>query len=146
MSLGRRHAMWLVALLATAACATDPAGSPEVRHDLAPLIKRYPQLGTPDSATWMAWDNGDGRTVGLTTTWIQAVITLREETAAALRSAHALAPTQPYEMKPEIREATPPGTYLSAPTLNAAFSTLGWPSAAFLSADTPALIVLTVSS
>jgi hypothetical protein len=84
-------------LLAASCGAVAPApptaqktGTAQIRHDLEPLIKRFPGLGAPVSATWMSGTFGDPRVPGPSTYWIDAVVQLRPEQATDLRAQFAV--------------------------------------------------------
>jgi hypothetical protein len=119
MRVGRRTFAVAVAAVLASGCA---APSDELRHDLDPLLSRFPGLGEPVEATWVSWDNNSGRSSGPgpTTYWIDAIVELEPRRAEELRAA------APDDGEPSVHDALrpslPPGPFLAGPELNAAIA------------------------
>lgn len=128
-------ALAAVVCLLISACNDDPSnqrGEPnvttsqrnaasEVRHDLEPLTKRFPILGTPTSAAWVSGTLGDDRVPGPSTYWIDAVVQLPPEKIAALVAKYG---TENTGAQPAVDEAlkdlVPQGSWLTSPGLEKA--------------------------
>jgi hypothetical protein len=122
MKMGRRAVTMVVAVVLMTACA-GPSGDapPEVlRHDLGPLVWRFPGLGSPAEAIWTSWNNSSGRSPGPTTYWIDAIVDLEPQRAEELRAtaSNSGVPSVHDALRPHL----PPGPFLAGPDLNAALS------------------------
>ncbi len=102
--------------MGTAAIHTKPSGP--VRTDLAPLTRRFPELGVPVSASWQSGALGDDRVPGPSSFWIDAIVTLAPETAQKLRSSGSLEPADTPEITEDLRKALPPGPWLTGTDLD----------------------------
>lgn len=111
--------------------AATRSGTGEIRHDLAPLTDRFPQLAGAQSATWMSGTLGDARVPGPSTYWIDAVVVLDEAGFAELRaladgeadsSSDSDSATGLPELDPGLDEALPAGPFVRSPALDDAFS------------------------
>lgn len=99
-----------------------PATTPlEIRHDLDPLTSRFPLIGHPLSASWVTWNDASDRAPGLTTYWIEGVITLDPSTTLALISQYQ--PTD-HGMRPAVqfvlRSDVAAGPFLTGAALDGA--------------------------
>ena len=105
----------------TSVTATRPA--PEIRHDTEELAATFPALGTPVSASWIAWDNSGGsESTRLSLQWIDAVVEVTPETMAGLvdrygAEDHGNRPAVQKVLEPEL----PPGPFLTGVELNMYF-------------------------
>jgi hypothetical protein len=105
--------------LMVAGCGAPSDASGQPRHDVDPLVSRFPGIGHPVSATWVIWGNSDRLSApGPTTYWIDAIIELEPRRAEQLRT------TAPNEATPTVHDALrpnlPPGPFLTGPELEAA--------------------------
>ena len=93
----------------------------EVRHDLEPLMKRFPILGTPTSASWVSGTLRDDRVPGPSTYWIDAVVQLPPEKVAALvaQCGTENSGTQP-AVDEKLKDLVPQGSWLTSPGLDKA--------------------------
>lgn len=133
--------LWLAACQQTQqdpdVAAPDAAGPPPpvVRHDTEPLIRTFPALGNPVSASWIIWDNADTRTAAseLRLEWIDAVVRVAPETMDALVAQHE---TQDTEQRPAVQKVLepdlPPGPLRTGVELNMAFGAEGRSTRVFL--------------
>jgi hypothetical protein len=113
-----------------------------VRHDLEPLTKRFPNLGSPVSASWVSGNMGDSRVPGPSLYWIDAVVELAPDTASQL--AEKFAP-QATSTGPDVWQSlagdVPQGEFLASEALNMAFTSQDVKAKAFLSQNTPVLVL-----
>lgn len=120
---------------------TTPAPT-EVRHDLDPLTKRFPEIGRPVSATWVTWNSASGGFPGPTTYWIDAVMTLEPAATEAL-----VARYQPGtegkgpHVQQLLRDDVPAGPFVTGAALDRALSTSGWRSSAYLDPPNNRLVI-----
>ncbi len=121
---------------------SGPLPPTEVRHDLDPLTKRFPAIGTPTSATWVTWNSATGGLAAPTTYWIDAVVTLAPATAAALVASHR--PTDDGK-RPTVQALlasnVPTGPFLTSASLDEALSTSGWRSSVYLDRNGNQLVI-----
>ena len=137
-----RFAVLVAAALALSACGqaaqqdpeTTAAPSPQVRHDTAPLAERFPELGQPESAAWIMWDNSrvaEGSRVDVV--WIDAVAQVSPETMDRLVAQY---PTEARGQQPAVQKVLepelPPGPFRSGVELNMAFGGQGKSTRVFL--------------
>lgn len=127
------------------AAAASREGTGEVRHDLAPLIKRFPQLQGAESATWLSGSLGEGRVPGPTTYWIDAVVVLDASSYAALRAkADASAETADLpDLDPGLDASLPAGPFARADTLDEDFSAAERSTVVFLDDSTRSVVLST---
>ncbi|CAN7259756.1 hypothetical protein LJR027_001040 [Terrabacter sp. LjRoot27] len=141
----------------TAGCSTDPApttdrtrstvssatktGTGDVRTDLEPLTKRFSALGQPVSATWMSGTLG-GEAPGPSTYWIDAVVEVTPETAAALRAASPEPTTETPDVEDGVRSALPSGQLLRSTSLDALFAQGSFRAKAYLAADSDTVVLV----
>jgi hypothetical protein len=120
------------------------SGTGELRSDTAPLLKRFPLLGQPQSVKWMSGTMGDSQVPGPSTYWIDAVVRLQAEQAAALRRQYTLTTAAASNMPvaPSLREHLPRSPWESSNALNKALSQQGWSVKAYVSADDLVLTAL----
>ncbi|MDA2894443.1 hypothetical protein PDG61_26285 [Mycolicibacterium sp. BiH015] len=100
--------------------ASGPAA--DVRHDTEELATTFPALGTPVSASWIAWDNSDDQTTKLSLQWIDAVVEVTRETMTGLVDKYGAEdlghrPAVQKVLEPEL----PPGPFLTGVELNIFF-------------------------
>ena len=117
-------------------------GTGELRSELEPLLKRFPQLGRPLGAKWMSGTMGDARVPGPSTYWIDAVVTLQPEHATWLRRQYAVLPAG---VAPEVvagLRPLPQGPWERSAALDAALSQQGFQGKALLSGDQLVLTAL----
>lgn len=115
-----------------------------VRTDLPPLTSRFPALGTPVAATWQGGVLGDRRAPGPSTYWIEAVVTVPPQTAAAL--AARVGPPQPAapSVAAPLAAALPDGPWSAGPALDEAFATGEFSGNVFLAADDAVVVLLMI--
>ncbi|QRY52217.1 hypothetical protein [Mycolicibacterium septicum] len=129
---------------------TENATSKVTRHDLEPLTKRFPEIGTPISATWMSGTVGtqsDSRATvpGPSVYWIEAIIELEPTTADTLRSKYAPTATGVTpNLNDNLRTEIPAGTFLTSPALDTALSNNDWRSTAYLHSSSNTLVMRSV--
>lgn len=146
-----------VVVLAAAGCGpTDPAaegrsepmsddtsarvaakhGSGDVRHELAPLTKRFELLGAAEAATWMSGTLGGSDLPGPTSYWIDAVVTLPRGEAASLADKHRATRSERVpDVAEGLREDVPNGPLVTSEGLDRAFSDGGFSADAFLDVE-----------
>ena len=120
-------------------------GTGELRSELEPLLKRFPQLGRPLGAKWMSGTMGDARVPGPSTYWIDAVVTLQPEHATWLRRQYAVAPVaanQAPDVVAGLRPQLPAGPWQRSDALDAALSQQGFQGKALLCGDQLVLTAL----
>lgn len=134
------------------ACNPAPPASPNapaakttsnpVRHELEPLTKRFPALGSPVSASWVSGDMGDPRVPGPSLYWIDAIIEVSPATADRLKATHRPVPTadQP-DVWETLRGNLPQGGYLAGDQLDRAFRSTKISGHVFLAADAPVVVI-----
>lgn len=99
-----------------------------LKTDPAPLVKRFPAIGTPTSVAWASGVMGDPRVPGPSTYWIDAVVEVTPEGAALLRAAATsggVGEGQP-EVVPLLADRMPAGPLRTSPALDALLSSPGW--------------------
>lgn len=127
--------------------SVDPTPAPptEVRHDLDPLTSRFPALGAPQSASWVTWNSalpGDRGVPGPTTYWIAAVVELAPATVTDLVARYRpQAVGRSPDVQDLLRDALPPGPYLTGAALDRAFTTPQFASTAFLDPATDVVVI-----
>lgn len=122
-----------VCILATAACTNDDPSprmgettvtasqkneASEVRHDLDPLTRRFPILGTPSSASWVSGTLGNDRMPGPATYWIDAVVQLPPEKISALIAQYGTEGDAQPVVHEKLKELVPQGPWLTSDGLN----------------------------
>lgn len=121
-----------------------------IRHDLEPLTKRFPNIGSPISATWMSGTLGaqsDSRVTvpGPSVYWIEAIIELQPSTADALRSKYTPTATgEAPSLKESLRTEVPAGPFLTSRALDTALSNNDWRSTAYLRSGSNTLVMRSV--
>ena len=147
-----------VPVLTTGACSTEPTptnertrstvsstatktGTGDVRSDLEPLTKRFSALGQPVSATWMSGTLG-GDAPGPSTYWIDAVVELTPDGAAALRSTSPKPTTETPDVEDGVRPALPAGPLLQSEALDAKFAQGSFRAKAYLAADSDTVVLV----
>lgn len=111
------------------------------RTDPGPLTSRFAALGTPEAVTWVGGTVGDGRAVGPTTIFIDAVVRLTPQAAADLRvRAGALAPREVDVVAP-LRSALPAGPLAGSRALDLALSSTRYSASGALAADGRTLVL-----
>lgn len=130
-------------LLLLAGCTPDAgaaqkSGDGELRHDLAPLTERFPQLGEPESAEWVSGTLGDAP--GPSLYWIDAVVVLSPEDYAALADGYELEETT----EPDAEVGLPDGPLLRSDQLDAAYSLEEFQSEVFLDDASRSLVLITI--
>jgi hypothetical protein len=114
-----------------------------VRHDLEPLTKRFPALGTPDAASWVSGTMGASDVPGPSTYWIDAIVELNPATATQLSAKYKPIPTT---ARPEVWNTLTPmlpgGGYLTSDALDEAFASARIRAKVFL-AEQASVMVLT---
>ncbi|ORA27822.1 hypothetical protein BST13_29810 [Mycobacterium aquaticum] len=113
-----------------------------VRHDLEPITKRFPVLGSLMSGAWVSGDMGDPSVPGPSLYWIDAVVELTAETANDLKQQYQPVPTTAVpKVWNTLTELLPKGGYLASDQLDAAFTTTKLKSKAFVAADAPVVVI-----
>jgi hypothetical protein len=139
----------LAAALLLASCTSGSAGPPAspsfppsatrsapgpVRHDPPPLTTRFAALGDPIAVTWQSGTTGDGSVPGPSTYWIDAVVAVQPTVAAGLHDTAGLTGADPPELSAELLAAAGSGPWQTGDAVNAAFSTAGFATQAYLGA------------
>ncbi|WP_410871255.1 hypothetical protein [Nocardia sp. A7] len=118
-----------LATLAVFGCSTTSSDSQErtrsvsdeLRHDPQTLQKYFPIIGTPVAVSWVGRNNASGRAPGPTTYWVDAVVELHPDTAAALRTRYVPGePAQPPALPDVVQALVPAGTYTTGPDFDTA--------------------------
>ncbi|MFC9662981.1 hypothetical protein ACFVJ5_22320 [Nocardia sp. NPDC127606] len=114
--------------LAVFGCSTAPSDSNsqertssvsnELRRDPEPMQKYFPIIGKPVEVFWLGRNNASGAP-GLTTYWVEAVVELEPDTAAALRTG-LVAQAQPPALPDVLRTEVPAGSYVTGPEFDTA--------------------------
>jgi hypothetical protein len=113
-----------------------------VRHDLEPITRRFPVLGSPMSGSWVSGDMGDPSVPGPSLYWIDAVIELTADTASDLKQRYLPVPTTAMpDVWNTLTELLPKGGYVTSIQLDAAFTTTKLKSKAFMAADAPVVVI-----
>lgn len=99
-------------------------GDGNLRTDLAPIVKRYPQLASAESIAWMSGTTGTSD-VGPTTYWVDVVAVLPQPEVDTLRTNGDLDPVQPPELVSGMRAKLPAGPFEGGPGLDELFSASG---------------------
>ncbi|MFC6094507.1 hypothetical protein [Saccharothrix lopnurensis] len=123
--------------------AAPKSGTGELRTDLAPLVKRFPVLDSPDTARWMSGTFGRSDVPGPSTYWIDAVVTLSPDAVERLVSAYA--PTEVGEVPDVVegmRDRLPSGPFLTGDALDAAFDHERWYASAYLDPGSRELVLV----
>ncbi|MEC3973870.1 hypothetical protein [Amycolatopsis sp. H20-H5] len=110
-------AITVATALVTAGCGAPPD---ELRHELGPLVARFPGIGQPISATWVLWDNNSDRLSGPgpTTSWIDAIVELEPRRAAELLATASNGGTP--AVRDALRPHLPPGPFVAGHGLDVA--------------------------
>lgn len=140
-------ALMLAAALLLSSCTSGSGASPvsssflpsatrsepgPVRHDTEPLTKRFAALGEPAAVTWQSGTTGDSSAPGPSTYWIDAAVHLDPTVAAGLRATSGLSDAPLPELPVEVLAAAGPGRWQTGDALDAAFSTAGFGTEAYL--------------
>ncbi|GAA3461260.1 hypothetical protein J2S66_005039 [Saccharothrix longispora] len=122
--------------------AAVKSGTGELRTDLDPLLARFPVLGAPEGARWMSGTYGRADVPGPSTYWIDAVVTLPADRVTGLVSAHhPVAEGREPSVADGLRDALPPGPFLTGEALTSAFSHDRWRATAYLDVGTGTLVL-----
>lgn len=122
----------------------------QIRHDLEPLTKRFPEIGKPVSATWMGGALGvqsDSRATvpGPSDYWIEAIIELEPATADALRAKYVPTPTGEVPKLKEVpQKDVPAGPFLTSVAMDKALSNNDWRSTTYLDSRSNTLVMRSV--
>ncbi len=113
-----------------------------VRHDLEPLTKRFPALGSPVSASWVSGNMGDPDVPGPSLYWIDAIVELTPETARQLAEKFSPAPTsvQP-DVWTTLADALPQGQFRASDALDMAFTSNQVKAKVFLAENAPIVVI-----
>ncbi|WP_155946631.1 hypothetical protein [Mycobacterium sp. URHD0025] len=124
---------------------TAPAAkttSNPVRHELEPLTKRFPALGSPVAAAWVSGDMGDPDVPGPSLYWIDSIVELTPSVAEDLKTRYRPIPTtnQP-DVWETLRADLPHGGFLASDQLDVAFTSTRIKSKVYLAADAPVVVI-----
>ncbi|WP_166906786.1 hypothetical protein [Mycobacterium sp. DL440] len=113
-----------------------------VRHELEPLTKRFPALGSPVAASWVSGDMGDPDVPGPSLYWIDSIVELSPSVADDLKARYRALPTtdQP-DVWESLRASLPQGGFLASGQLDAAFTSARVKSKAFLAEGAPIVVI-----
>lgn len=105
----------------TETTATRPAL--QVRHDTGELVRIFPPLGEPLSASWITWDNSDlAEDSKVRVVWIDAVVAITPERMTDLVESNY---TERSDQRPAVQKvlepALPPGPFRTGVDLNIIF-------------------------
>lgn len=113
-----------------------------VRHELEPLTKRFPAIGSPVNASWVSGDMGDPRIPGPSLYWIDSIVELNPSVADDLKARYRPMPTTDrLDVWESLRADLPLGAFLASGQLDAAFTGTTIKSKAFLAEDAPVLVI-----
>lgn len=145
-----------LASLAVFGCSTTPSDSNsqertssvsnELRRDPEPLQKYFPIIGKPVEVFWLGRNNAGGAP-GPTSYWVEAVVELEPDTAAALRTG-LVAPAQPPNLPDVLRTEVPAGGYVTGREFDTALGgSAEWDGTAtgYLHTDKPILVFTATS-
>lgn len=112
------------------ATRTDPGPD---RHDPQPLTRRFAALGEPVAVTWRSGTTGDPAVPGPSTYWIDAAVQLPPSAVTTLRATPGLTSADlPADLPASVRSAAGDGPWQTGAQLDAAFSTAGFGTRAYL--------------
>lgn len=145
----------LVLILVVSGCDPGPHVSREVpdtpaaktttnpvRHELEPLTKRFPALGSPVSASWVSGDMGDSRVPGPSLYWIDAIVEVTPATANGLKTTYLPVPTSNVpDIWESLRGNLPQGGYLASDQLEQAFRSTKINAHAYLAVGAPVVVI-----
>ncbi|MEW2477971.1 hypothetical protein AB0876_00100 [Mycobacterium sp. NPDC049093] len=116
-----------------------------VRHELEPLTKRFPALGSPVTASWVSGDMGDPQAPGPSLYWIDSIVELSPAVANDLKTRYRAVPTanQP-DVWETLRGVLPQGGLLGSEQLNAAFTSTRIKSKAYLAENSPVIVITAI--
>lgn len=127
--------------------AAEKSGTGELRTDLDPLVKRFPELRAAEGARWMSGTFGSSRAPGPSTYWIDAVVTLPRGGVDDLESAHAPeSGGQTPDVVEGLRAELPAGPFLTGDRLDRAFGHGEWSARVYLDPDRDALVLVATGS
>lgn len=116
-----------------------------VRHELEPLTKRFPALGSPITASWVSGDMGDTRVPGPSLYWIDSIVELSPAVADDLKKRYRAVPTTELpDVWETLRADLPQGQLLGSQQLNAAFTSTRIKSKAYLAEDAPIIVITAI--
>lgn len=109
------------------------------RTDAAPLVERFPALGTPVRVAWFSGTVA-GSGFGPSTYWIDAVVQVTPQVASGLSALGAGQQATP-RVVDALAPDVPEGSFVSSPELDAAFHSDGWRVSAFLQPSSHTLVL-----
>lgn len=113
-----------------------------VRHELEPLTKRFPAIGSPVNASWVSGDMGDPEVPGPSLYWIDSIVELNPSVAEDLKARYRPIPTTDRpDVWESLRADLPQGGLLSSSQLDAAFTGTKIKSKAYLAEDAPVIVI-----
>ncbi|ODR27510.1 hypothetical protein [Mycolicibacterium porcinum] len=113
-----------------------------VRHELEPLTKRFPAIGSPVNASWVSGDMGDPDVPGPSLYWIDSIVELNPSVAEDLKARYRPIPTTDRpDVWESLRADLPQGGLLSSSQLDAAFTGTKIKSRAYLAEDAPIIVI-----
>lgn len=137
--LGTICILLLVAACGTAACSPptpeptettvvtrtpEKTGEGELRTDLAPIAKRYPQLAVAESIEWMGGTTGTSD-LGPSTYWVDVVAVLPEAEIDSLLDRSAVSEIDAPHLVDGMAPKVPSGPFVGSTALDALFSEAG---------------------
>lgn len=149
-------ALLLPVVLATAGCTPAAESSPrepssagttapktgdgELRTDLEPIAKRYPQLSEAESVAWMSGTTGTSD-IGPATYWVDAVVVLPATQMDALLDIKDLVEIDSPVLVEGVASNLPSGPFFGSPTLDALFAENGYGATVALDPKTRTVVL-----
>lgn len=113
----------------------EKAGTGELRTDLDPLVKRLPRLVDATSAEWMSGTLGDDSVPGPSSYWIDAVVTLDEETLQEVLALPDLEDADSPEVVSGLQASVPDAAFQRSEDMDSLFSAAEWSAEAWLAPE-----------
>lgn len=130
----------------TATPTPSSSGLGTLRTDTAPLTDRFPSLGDPVSATWVAETIGDDRAPGPATYRIDAVITVSPSVAATLAATMGESTAETPSVITALESSIPAGETQTSQQLDESLSTSNWVVNAWLVDGTDTVVLSALGS
>jgi hypothetical protein len=120
--------------------AAVKSGDMELRTDLEPIAKRYPQLSTAESVEWMGGTTGE-TDLGPSTYWIDAVVVLPADDFDALLASTEVEAIDAPPLVAGMSEKMPAGPFVGSAELDAQFSAGGYGATVALDPQTRTVVL-----
>ncbi|MFJ2368048.1 hypothetical protein [Microbacterium sp. NPDC087665] len=120
--------------------AAVKSGDMELRTDLEPIAKRYPQLSTVESIEWMGGTTGE-TDLGPSTYWIDVVAVLPADEFDALLASTDVETIDAPPLVDGMSEKVPAGPFVGSDELDAQFSAGGYTATVALDPQTRTVVL-----